>query len=906
MEAPGGQQPPAPAPEAEPQAVAAPPLAAVPVPMPQVVAQLTNGVLAPPPNATDEQNAWVQQQNQLYQNQAEAAEAETPGQTQVVQPQAQPQATNDAQDTEGSHEDTEEDSDHDGSESDEEVDGDTHWEPINEDTSEATGDELSYINSRGPEHAELSATDDEYWEKLAYFDPNDPDIVPGESGTIDWLIDRFNGTAENPNNELVMRSPTISIGGYDWRIKFYPKGHRSDYLSAYLENVTLQSPKWEGTEDFVDPPFPFLAGHERIKKRRSVAAQLCLIMYNPAEPRVFEYKAEAHQFHKDSADYGWRYFTQYPRYEIHVRQHLQRQAILRNDRLAFRAYIRVVDDPTGCKWEHGLPSPDMITSTTGLRPFTKSLQYVAAAVPLLHFQPFREFVKTLDGEAREGDARKYLQGLLLKMYTRKRSANFGSAGHQYSGDVMEMLWRVACRMRHIYGEESEEFSKFKELVGAFHPDRGGACGASRLDTADHPSIQEAVDAKTKVKPIACPQLLTLELQRQEHDKRTRKWKKITNKVEVSDQLTVQGVSYTLFAFVTHCGSLVSSRYVPYVRPAGPGKHWYAYHDGKVTILTDTEARGKHSGFKDPNRAPSPGSGYDSPFSTNYDDHRDAEVTCSVLYVREDAVPNAFSCPDVEVWVPKNVPEYNHDDPPRTAVHENFPTATQIIGGAQWEVSANRDHISRLSDLVEQNAAAARPLELSEMDGEDVVMRDVDDSSQFSIDQQSTEPTKSAQGTHDWLGQHYYEGDYDATKQVHHGGGHLIDVNGDEYLGQFKDGKKSGHGKIIYAATGNFYEGDWINDLPHGKGKLTEASGNVYEGDFKEGRKTGQFVLRGTVTDEDKGVCTICFDQPISTAFYDCGHVVACRDCADRIDDCPVCRKRVLHRLQLFGVTLTVS
>ena len=141
--------------------------------------------------------------------------------------------------------------------------------------------------------------------------------------------------------------------------------------------------------------------------------------------------------------------------------------------------------------------------------------------------------------------------------------------------------------------------------------------------------------------------------------------------------------------------------------------------------------------------------------------------------------------------------------------------------------------------------------------------------------------------------------------MYHGEGHLIAMNGDEYIGAFLAGLKSGQGKIIYAHTGNTYEGQWAEDQHHGQGILTEAkTGNVFEGGWKHGKKSGQFVLKGTVTDEDKGCCSICYDKEINTAFYDCGHVVACRECANKIDQCPICRRRVVARLELFGVKMT--
>jgi hypothetical protein len=65
-------------------------------------------------------------------------------------------------------------------------------------------------------------------------------------------------------------------------------------------------------------------------------------------------------------------------------------------------------------------------------------------------------------------------------------------------------------------------------------------------------------------------------------------------------------------------------------------------------------------------------------------------------------------------------------------------------------------------------------------------------------------------------------------------------------------------------------------------------------------------LRGTVTEDDKGCCQICYSRKMNTAFYECGHVVACKECAAQIEDCPVCRKRVLARLELYGVKVSME
>ena len=62
-------------------------------------------------------------------------------------------------------------------------------------------------------------------------------------------------------------------------------------------------------------------------------------------------------------------------------------------------------------------------------------------------------------------------------------------------------------------------------------------------------------------------------------------------------------------------------------------------------------------------------------------------------------------------------------------------------------------------------------------------------------------------------------------------------NGDKYIGQFKNGKKHGKGKMFYSDK-NFYDGEWFNDLKNGQGQQTFANGDVYEGNFRNNLMEG--------------------------------------------------------------------
>lgn len=773
------------------------------------------------------------------------------------------------------------------------------WRPIEEDKSEPGADELVWIESK----EEPSAADHAYWENRAFFDLADPELTPLDQGRIDWEIQSFNGTEEKPNKDEIMRSPTVRVGKHNWRIKFFPRGNNCEFLSVYLECVDMQTTHFEDSEDFEAPPFPFLADtdHAAIKKRRSAAVQLAVVMYNPAEPRVFEYRTDAHQYSRVSSDYGFKYFSQDMIREFHCRKHGQRQAMLRGDKLAFSAYIRVVDDPTGCMWQHDVHDRYANSiATTGLRPFAGQEAHFAAIIPLLHFDVFRNCLRfALDQSVMVHG----LMFFLLKMFTRKRSRSYGLSLDREQADVIDWLRRTSKDLCHRIGEE-----KGTAILGNLDPDDGAAVAGNRLKTKDCSSVQEAVSRHPT--RLAYPKLLTLELERQQFDRDKRRWMKVTNRVSMEDCIMVSGVKYWLWAFITHCGDLQSNRHNSYVRPGGPRNLWYAYQDGQVTAMTHKQAVGEHCGFdeidaaKKANKANKIG----LPFSRNDSFNNEEETAYIVMYVRDDTRHGVFMLPDEEAW---NVPEKIREGKllPDTA-RPISPAGEKPVLAFHEEQQVHKQSLATIAE------GAATP-ECFSTDGEDVVMSDCgDDSSETDAMATSTAEmlAKVAElepdvptwfETVDTLGKDCYRGNMSVLG--YHGEGHLIAMSGNEYQGNFRNGLQSGYGRMIYGATGNIYEGAWLDGEHHGLGKLTElATGNVFEGGWKEGKKHGDFVLKGKVTEEDKGCCSICYDKELSTVFYDCGHVVACKDCAERIDNCPVCRKRVLHRMQIYGVKITLE
>ena len=80
-----------------------------------------------------------------------------------------------------------------------------------------------------------------------------------------------------------------------------------------------------------------------------------------------------------------------------------------------------------------------------------------------------------------------------------------------------------------------------------------------------------------------------------------------------------------------------------------------------------------------------------------------------------------------------------------------------------------------------------------------------------------------------------------NKLIAHGRGLLIYKNGDKYLGNFENGKKSKLG-IYYFKNGAKYKGQWENNKLNGYGIYYYANGTIYEGYFKDNKRNGSGIL----------------------------------------------------------------
>ena len=570
----------------------------------------------------------------------------------------------------------------------------------------------------------------------------DPEYTAGPSGCLYWLLEGYNGTKDKPNKKLLMRSPKTAIGGYEWQVKFYPKGNATSYLSAYVECVDMLNKKEsrlsaieENTHEVADrctkpvediasrdklkdddierdakparqlieTPIPYLQGGS-LTKPSSVVALITMVLYNPEEPRVNHYRTLVHRFSPGSPDWGWKRFHG-PHKAIHMRQRGQRQALLRNDKLAFKVYIRLICDPTGCLGQHESNDDDSWNSLTmtGIRSLTlkdydvtpSDSHFVCALSSWLMLKPFRQFLYGIDisnpyERPREKpmplivSLLKILYFWRMPMKHKQRCISLGNAnsalgwyGIDKSMDVSDVvdvwvLFRTVLEVE-MNGSPSPSSSSLFSFSSANAPGMkrlGSLLGRRQSPVTGIPnhripvkgvhSIQEGIDRSENflAQEDPLPELLPLELERQLFDNTTREWKKVVDKVDIQEKIKVRDVEYSLYGMIVHEGALGSGIYHAVIRPQGLGGKWYKFSSdndgGRVTCLTRKEAIMAHEGF--------------SPAMNGKADVKvdeTSQIAYIVMYLRSDVATEAFGTEeepwDVPSWLIELIEEEKREE-----------------------------------------------------------------------------------------------------------------------------------------------------------------------------------------------------------------------------------------------------
>ena len=97
---------------------------------------------------------------------------------------------------------------------------------------------------------------------------------------------------------------------------------------------------------------------------------------------------------------------------------------------------------------------------------------------------------------------------------------------------------------------------------------------------------------------------------------------------------------------------------------------------------------------------------------------------------------------------------------------------------------------------------------------------------------------------------YYNGDFN-DYGLFHSCGRIIFSNGNEYIGEWKNGFFNGRGIMNYS-NGDKYEGHWKNDLFNGYGIMNYSNGDKYEGEWKNNLFNGYGIMNYSNGDKYKG------------------------------------------------------
>jgi len=105
------------------------------------------------------------------------------------------------------------------------------------------------------------------------------------------------------------------------------------------------------------------------------------------------------------------------------------------------------------------------------------------------------------------------------------------------------------------------------------------------------------------------------------------------------------------------------------------------------------------------------------------------------------------------------------------------------------------------------------------------------------------------GTYQWPNGDEYQGEFKNGKP--HGRGTCNFADGRKYVGDWKNGKREGRGTFT-RSEGKKYVGSWKNDKFDGQGTYTWPNGDKYAGSFKENKYNGQGTYTWSSGSRQKG------------------------------------------------------
>ncbi|MEE6496962.1 hypothetical protein FKM82_002546 [Ascaphus truei] len=119
------------------------------------------------------------------------------------------------------------------------------------------------------------------------------------------------------------------------------------------------------------------------------------------------------------------------------------------------------------------------------------------------------------------------------------------------------------------------------------------------------------------------------------------------------------------------------------------------------------------------------------------------------------------------------------------------------------------------------------------------------------------------------------------------------VNGAEQMGFHLGEIKNIMGKKLKSTGANYTSLDLlVSDL------LNAQAAQVENGEEKPKENESSVEEQLRQLQEEK-ICKVCMDNVVSIVFIPCGHLVACTECAEAMNKCPICNAIILRRQKTF-------
>lgn len=486
--------------------------------------------------------------------------------------------------------------------------------------------------------------------------PESPELEAESEAYSTWHIENWRNL---PRKE---HSPVFEIGGFPWRILFFPFGNNCEYASLYLEH-----------------------GFEEVPEDWYACVQFTLVLWNKNDPTIYTSHTATHRFTAEDSDWGFTRFTEVRK--LFAPWEGKDRPLVEGQEAMLTTYVRVMKDPTGVLW-HNFTNYDSkkVTGMVGLKNQGATC-YLNSLLQSLYFtNAFRKAVYQIptDDEATKTNSAYTLQRLFyylqtsdLSVSTQELTASFGWDSRQIfeQQDVQELsrvlMDKLEEKMKGTIAERALPdlfVGKSKTYISCINVDfessriedywdiqlnvRGSKTlhdsfmdyiqvetleGENKYDAGEPYKLQ---DAKKGVIFESFPPVLHLQLKRFEYDMHRDAMMKVNDRHEFPEEFDAapylsdnadksESWEYQLTGVLVHSGDFNAGHYYAFLRPHANGP-FYKFDDDRVTRSTTKETFEDNFGgeYNYPN-----GAGVRQPYTAGYSTKKSMSAYM-LVYVRK--------------------------------------------------------------------------------------------------------------------------------------------------------------------------------------------------------------------------------------------------------------------------------